>query len=339
MSSRIQSDLVLVDGALRSSPSRAQLKGSSVDAWAACNASLLAVLPILQESVLADQGGSVAAISMYWRKSSAGKKLLALLRAVVEEAHALQGEAAHAAAAHSARCHAVHGSISVISFFWQHTQQSAALWPAMREWIVELGGVTSLWTALAWAARIPMRGCEAAANAVQELRASVHSVLALTHGMFTLRRPVELAQNSAVTTVMSSVLSDLLPRDFSAGNARKWDLDVVFCAVTRLYRLEGSMLSAHLHKPLLIFWPYLNAEMRRQQRQLVPESVEASELWLCGLKVHTDTGNPNFGSLYPHMSHIWGLSCSNTAMFERKLPLNAHILLYFNSIAASPCSP
>ena len=298
MSSRIQSDLVLVDAALRSSPSRVLLKGGLVDAWAASNASLEAVLSILHNSVLADQSGSAAAVSMHWRKSSASKKLLALLRAVVEEAPALQGEAAHTATAHSARCHAVHGSICVISFFWQRTKQSAALWPAMREWIVELGGVTSLWTALAWVVMIPLRVCEAAANAAHELRASVHSVLALTRDMFSSRQPVELAQNSAVRTVLSSLLSDLLPRDFAAGNARKWDLDVVFRAVTTLYRLEGGMLLAHLHKPLLIFWPYLNAVMRRQQRQLVPESAEASEVWLCELKVHTVTGNPNSGSLF-----------------------------------------
>ena len=298
MSSRIQSDLVLVDAALRSSPSRAQLKGGSADAWAACNASLEAVLPVLRESALADQSVSAAAVSTQWRKSSASKKLLALLRAVVEEAPALQGEAAHAAAAPSARWHAVHGSIGVIHFFWQRTQQSAALWPAMREWIVEQGGVTSLWAALAWGARIPMRGCETAANAVQELRASVHSVLKLTHDMFSSRQPTELAQTSAVTTVMSTVLGDLLPRDFVAGDARKWDLDIVFCAVTTLRRLEGSVLSAQLHKPLLIFWPHLMAEMRRPQRHLVPESADESEVRLCRLKVRIHTGILHTGSLF-----------------------------------------
>ena len=56
----------------------------------------------------------------------------------------------------------------------------------------------------------------------------------------------------------------------------------MFCAVTTLRRLEGSVLSAHLHKALLIFWPHLMAEMRRQQRHLVPESAEASEVRLLG---------------------------------------------------------
>ena len=170
----------------------------------------------MRESALADQGVSAAAVSMQWRKSSASKKLLALLRAVADEAPALQGGTAHAAAAHSARCHAVHSSIGVIHFFWNRTRQSATLWLAMREW----SGVTSLWTALAWAVRIPMQNCDAAAaDALHQLLiTSIEAVLALTEHMFRLRRPVELAQNSAVSTVLSTVLGDLLPRDFVAGN-------------------------------------------------------------------------------------------------------------------------
>ena len=266
MSSRIKSDLLLVDGALRSCPSRALLKGGSVDAWAACNACLQAVLPILHESVLAAQSGSgAAAVSMAWRKSSASKKLLVLLRAVIEEAHALQCEAACAAAARTVRCRTVHCSIGVIRFFWKHTPQSATIWPAMREWIVELGGITSLWTALAWVVRTPSSCFEAESADVthQLLRASDHTMLGLTYEMFKIRRPVELAQNSAVVAVLNNMYGDLLPRDFAAGNARPWDLRLVFCAVTALYQLEGSMLSAHLHKPLLVFWPYLAAEMQR----------------------------------------------------------------------------
>ena len=209
-----------MDVALRSSPSRALLKGGSVEAWAACTVSLLAVLPILQSSVLVDQSRSTAAVSIHWRKSSASKRLLALLRAVVEEAHSLQGEAAHAAAGRIARHRAVHGSISVISLFRHHHHQSATLWPAMREWIVELGGITSLWTALAWVIMMPMQD-HAAANVLHQLLiASTESVLELTEDMFSVRRPVELAQNTAVLMVLGTVLGDLLPRDFAAGNAQ-----------------------------------------------------------------------------------------------------------------------
>ena len=300
MSSRIQSDLLLIDGSLRSCPSRALLKGGSVQVWAACNGSLLAVLPILRESVLADQSGCTAAVSMLWRKNSASKKLLALLRAVVEEAPALQGEAAHATAARTARCHMLHGSVGVIHFFWQRIQHSATLWPALREWIVELGGITSLWTALAWVIRIPVLDFgAAAADALCQLRASVHSVLALTHGMFSLRRPVELAQNSAVIAVLSIALGDLLPRDFAAGKASRWDLHIVFHGLKALYEVggqEGGSLSAHLHRPLLVFWPYLIAELRRQHR-LLPESDEKSAPqgdWLLGLKVLVHTQHTHY---------------------------------------------
>ena len=279
MSSRIKSDLLLVDGALRSCPSRALLKGGSIDKWAACCSSLQAVLPILHESVLADQNGTAAAVSMHWRKSSASKKLLALLRAVVEEDHALKDEAAHAASASIIRRCSVHGSISTISFFWQRTQQTATLWPAMREWIVELGGVTSLWTALAWTVMNPTQGFEADPSHQILLRESVQSVLTLTLDMFRLQWPVELTQSPAVRTVMSSVLGDLLPRDFAAGNAQAWGLHIVFHAIHAVCQVSPrqlcSVLSAHLHRPLLAFWPYLIAEMRRQRR-LRPEPTGAS---------------------------------------------------------------
>ena len=123
-------------------------------------------------------------------------------------------------------------------------------------------------------------------------RASINSVLVLTHDLLTVpsvRRPVELAQNSAVITVLSSVLGNQLPRDFAAGNAQVWAMHIVFYTVTKLCHLEGNMLEAHLHKPLLVFWPYLVAELRRQ-RHLHPDVVEApdaSRNWLCGLKVHS----------------------------------------------------
>ena len=275
MSARIKSDLLLVDGALRSSPSRSVLKSSSADPWAACNASLQEVLPIVRGSVFADQGGSATAVAIHWRKSSASKKLLALLRAVVEDAPALTSVAAHATSARTIRSRAVHGSISVISFFWRRNLQSN-LWPAMGEWVIELGGVMSLWKALAWVVLIPMQDFETTADAMHQLlRVSVHEVFTLTHDMFSIRGPEELQQNSAVITVLSRLLGELLPRDFAAGNAKEWDLDVVSCTISALCELEGSagsLLSAHLHRPLLVFWPQLVAEMGRQRR-LLPESA------------------------------------------------------------------
>ena len=209
---------------------------------------------------------------------------------VVEDT-SLSGEAV----ALTVRCRAVHGSIGVISFFWQRTQQSTTLWPAMREWIAELGGIKSVWTALAWLVSLPTQYFEAADHRL--LRESAHSVIALTYCLFGLRRPVELSQHAAVTTALGSVLGNMLPRDFAAGNADMWDVRVVFHAiaalcqleyvmepehlndmfynVTSLQQLEGCTLAAHLHKPLLVFWPHLVAEMRRQHRCLQESTGES----------------------------------------------------------------
>ena len=308
MSSRIQSHLLIVDGALHSCPSRALLKGGSIDAWAACSTTLQAVLPVLRE-LLADQSGA-AAVSMQWRKSSASKKLLALLRAAIELAHALPFEAAPTAAACTVRCRAVHDSIYFIILFWTSSQPSATgtLWPAMREWIVELGGIRSLWTVLAWVILIPVQDFEAADAIHQLLRVSVRMVLYLTNGMFSLRRPVELAKDSAFTTVMSRLLSVLLPRDFVAGNAHTWDLDTVFIVITTQYQLEGSMLPVHLLKPMLVFWPFLFAELRRQRR-LLQESAGAyvpPGHWRLGVKVNIHTGHAHLGSFCVGVSAHFG---------------------------------
>ena len=141
---------------------------------------------------------------------------------------------------------------------------------------------------------IAVQDLAAAADAPHQLfRASIESVLELTEDMFSLRRPVELAQNSAVTTVLSCVLGKMLPRDFAAGNAQAWDLPVVFHAIHALLPLEGSMLAARLHRPVLVFWPYLIAEVGRRRR-LHPESESTT---IFNLKVNFRTVRTHFWSI------------------------------------------
>ena len=79
-------------------------------------------------------------------------------------------------------------------------------------------------------------------------------------------------------------------------------MHVVFHGVEVLSQLVGpSVLSAQLHTQLLVFWPYLIAEMRRQRRAFT-ESPGASEpsgqppgTRLFRLKVHIHTWHTHVG--------------------------------------------
>ena len=157
MSYRIKLDLQRVDRAIRPGVShRALLKSGSVEAWKACLSSLREALTILLDSSFTDRNGS-AATWIHWRKSGTSKQLLGLLRAVVEEAPG------SAVAADCPRESALHVGLGIISFLFKRTR-SGALWPAMREWILDQGGLQAIWPALAWSMALPVVGEDKAAH-------------------------------------------------------------------------------------------------------------------------------------------------------------------------------
>ena len=273
MAAIIKADLQRIDTALKAGlghrGSLARLKAGSIEAWSACSTSLSDAILVFMSSAFAEPGEGAAATWVHWRKSSTSKQLLSLLQTVIEEVHV-----AEPTAAWSLRSCAAHSSIYLINFFFMHTR-SAALWPAMRGWLLDQGGMQSIWTALAWC--LSCRERSAASREFAQIRGSIHSVLELTklagnlhdvHILFT-----SLPQHPSVASALRLMFGEILPRDFEAGNAHLWRLrDVLtsfgfICYVSVPTPSTVSSLTSQLHQPLLVSWPYLIAALRQSKQQ------------------------------------------------------------------------
>ena len=250
MTSRIYADLQRLDAALKSCPNRATLKNCAQDSWKASSQVIPEVFSIYGASVFSDPSGA-AAQWMHWRKSSASKQLLGFLKAVIEvlEADAQRVAPALPFVVRVFMDATLHGCISMLSFLFTSTQ-SAALWPAMREWIVDQGGIRSMWTALARTMVLARRERAAACKAdsllseqeydslsYQTLRRAFPEALSLTNQQpFAASAcwPDEIAHIPGLITSLSILFSDVLPRDLAAGNAHKWDISSVLRQINGL---------------------------------------------------------------------------------------------------------
>ena len=250
MTSRIYADLQRIDAALKSCPNRVSLKSCTKESWKANSQVIYEVFSIYRSSVFSDPSGA-AAQWMHWRKSSASKQLLGFLKAVVElvEADAQRGAPALPFVARVYMDSTLHGCISMLSWLFS-TTQSAALWPAMREWIVDQGGISSVWAAMARAMKLTERERAAACKAdsllseqeynnlsYQTLRNVFPEALSLTNQQLfaaSACRPDEIAHIPGLITSLSILFSDVLPRDLADGNAHKWDVSIVLRQINAL---------------------------------------------------------------------------------------------------------
>ena len=281
MAAIIKADLQRIDTALRAGLSHrgslARLRAGSIEAWGACSTSLADATCVLTNSAFDDPGESAAATWVHWRKSSTSKQLLSLLQTVIEEVHV-----AEPAAAGSLRSYAAHSSIYLINFFFMHTR-SAALWPAMRGWLLEQGGMQSVWTALAWCLASRERG---ASSDIFQIRSSVHAALALTvQQLLGVNATSSLPQHPGVGGALKILLSEILPRDFAAGNTHLWCLREMLSSIASIAdatsagpsaaaSFGASSLASQLHQPLLVAWPYLIAALRRSKQQPCVKDAE-----------------------------------------------------------------
>ena len=270
----IKADLQRIDSALKAGfGHRSRLRAGSLEAWRACSTSLSDVIIILVRSAFAHPGESAAAMWVHWRKSSTSKQLLSLLQAVIEEVHVLEPSVAW-----SIRSCAAHFSICIIDFFFMRTR-SATLWPSMRAWLVDQGGVQGIWTTLAWSLT-----CSASTDLVH-IRISVRSVLSLTDELRGVHMIASLPQHPGVAGALILLLSEILPRDFAAGNSQLWRLgeflsSIVCITDASIPPLEadhggGSSLVLQLHRPLLVAWPYLMAALRQREQQQGLQGAES----------------------------------------------------------------
>ena len=251
MSSRIQADLQRIDAALKSCPNRAALKSGTTDTWISGNTGLAAVTSVYQSSVFSDRN-SGAAPWIQWRKSNASKQLLGFMRAVMDTAmEADQGSASPTSAlllaSHIAMRAMLHGCIALLTKLFVATQ-SAALWPAMREWLLDQGGIKGLWSALAQSMTLAERDSAAAsaaaangplsmrdANSCSTLGATLIFALSMTGELqfttFTTSASSgreELSLLPGLITSLTILFGDVLPRELAAGHADEWDIMIAF---------------------------------------------------------------------------------------------------------------
>ena len=253
MYSRITADLQRVDRAIRPGVShRAVLKNGSSEAWNACLSSLRDALTILLDSSFADQNGS-AATWILWRKSGTSKQLLGLLRVTVEEA---PGSALVAGCVRECTLHA---GINLIGFLFKRSQYGA-LWPAMREWIVDQGGLQAMWSALAWS--MALVGGDKTAHDT-DLRVPVQAVFGLMNKPDGTLLTLPLSAHPSITSALTLLFSGILPRDLASGNAHEWDMNGLLVNVASTCSLlTSSQPLPQLHRPFMASWPHLMGWLR-----------------------------------------------------------------------------
>ena len=260
MSSSVTADLQCIDRAIRSGVShRALLKSGSIEAWNACLGSLEGAIVFLMDPSFSNRIGSSAATWIRWRKSSTSKLLLGLLRTAIEEAPGA------ALAAGCVRERALHVGFNVIRFLFRHTQ-SGALWPAMREWIVEQGGLRAIWQALAWS--MALVGEDQSAHDVA-LRLPVQKIIGLMLRPDGVQSAFPLPAHPCVSVALTLLFRDLLPRDLaSGGNAHsEWGVQTVLGNVVGIcneLHLGGSTPLPQLHRAFIVSWPHLMGWFRHR---------------------------------------------------------------------------
>ena len=255
---RVKLDLQRIDRALKPLHGlRGSLKSGSVEAWAACSDSLAAVVDALTGSVFTDRDSS-AATWIHWRKSGTSKQLLGLLRAVVEEAPG------SALVAGCVRERTLHVGIRVISVMFKHTQ-SKALWPAMREWIVDQGGLQAIWQALTWS--MALVGEDQAAHDAA-LRAPFHAVTSLMSRPDGAHPVLPPSAHPSITSALTLLFSDLLPRDLASTDAhelRMQEFLVHVAYISDVLCFDGCQpLPQQLHRAFIVAWPHFMGWFRRR---------------------------------------------------------------------------
>ena len=292
MSARIQADFLLIDRALRGGCShRSSLKTDSLQAWQACIESLAAVLSFLHDGVciFKSEDKSVAAVWVQWRKSNTSKQLLGLVKSVLEAAAA---EASQRGAS-VRRCMAwmaagLHTSITIASYFHSFTTYGV-LWPALREWLVEQGGVSTMWSALTWDLQRACTGNRDIADTqALAILDSIGNVLTLS--LFCPLPPPQPIDallmghsGAAATDALQLTLGKLIPAAFPTLQPSTRMKAVAFAHRIGFQCCSGSPAGGDeylepLHLPALRAWPYLVGAARHQISQPVQASEERENI-------------------------------------------------------------
>ena len=294
MAARIQAAFLRIDRALRDGYNlRSSLKSDSAQAWKACVDALVALIAFLDDdacifTTAADNKSAAAWVQ--WRKSNTSKQLLGLLRSILDAVAAEEGR--REASAPVRKCKAfmpmgLHAVIVIVGHL-HFDSISGVLWPALREWLVEQGGVDTMWRALTWATQVEVTGATGGitnAGALSILD-SVDSVLALSLTCPTLPpHPNDALLGGhgggadAATAALQLTLGEFIPAAFPAMQP-----DVRTKAVAIAHRISlmrcspaaagGGQYLELMHLPALRAWPYLVGAARHQLSLPVQNSKE-----------------------------------------------------------------
>ena len=282
MSARIQAEFLRIDKALRSGCNlRSSLKADSLQAWEACANSLDAALSFFGDGacIFTSASDKSAAVWVQWRKSNTSKQLFGLLRSALE---AVAAEARRRdASASASRCMesmavGLHAGITIVDFL-HVTTTNGALWPALREWLMEQGGIDTMWRALTWDLEGACAGgVGGSGTSASRILISVGLVLSLS-----LRSPKPLPQpNDALLkghggdggTVLQLTLGKLLPAAFPAMQPDARAKAIAFARRIGLLccgsPARGLEYLEPMHLPALRAWPYLVGAARHQISQI-----------------------------------------------------------------------
>ena len=291
MAARIQAAFLRIDRALRDGYNlRSSLKSDSAQAWKACVDALVALIAFLDDdacifTTAADNKSAAAWVQ--WRKSNTSKQLLGLLRSILDAVAEEEGR--REASAPVRKCKAfmpmgLHAVIVIVGHL-HFDSISGVLWPALREWLVEQGGVDSMWRALAWAARVEVTGATGGITNAGALLIldSVGSVLSLS---LTCPTPPPHPNDAlhgggadAATAALQLTLGEFIPAAFPAMQP-----DVRTKAVAIAHRISlmrcspaaagGGQYLELMHLPALRAWPYLVGAARHQLSLPVQDAKE-----------------------------------------------------------------
>ena len=278
MSSRALAQLKRLEIALRPGfNQRASLRSASpLDAWAACCDGVLTACEIL--GLLISDQGSGAALWIHWRKSSASKQFLALLKAiseaVISEADWIPAAAGSATGIDTGTL--LHGYmviawtrvVDTLRLLYNGTQ-AGALWPALSDWLAENDNLMGLWGGLAWCCR--------AGDDDEAAISAVHDVVNMMKD-----KPPALLQHPRVAEGLTLALSKVLPKGFArdhgddGSSLRVLNIKLTLLNIVIMATAEPQLWQ-HLHLPALSLWPYLIGALRRQRETVA--SIEDLQVY------------------------------------------------------------
>ena len=291
MSAHIQAEFLRLDKALRGGCNlRSSLKADSLQAWEACRDSLADVAFFINGGacIFTSSGSDKnAAVWVQWRKRNTSKQLLGLVRSVLEAVAAGANRQVPAACTASMAIGLL-GSITIVGYF-NTASAYGVLWPALREWLMEQGGVDTMWRALAW----DLRGTWANARALSVLTSVSHALLiSLDFPTPPPQQPGDAllrGHDDAASTVLQLTLGKLIPSTFPTMQPYGRRKAVTFARrIGRLCSLPagcswGQYLEP-MHLPALRVWPYL-VGAARHHLSLPAQDSEERELIQVGYGV------------------------------------------------------